>query len=108
MAPDASHFTDRDFPAEVLRADVPVLVDFWAAWCPPCRAIAPTIEALAADYRGVVKVGKLDIDENPATAEAYEVRAIPTLLVFRGGKVVDRLVGAASRARIEAMIRAAA
>ena len=86
-------FTDGNFDAEVLASDVPTLVDFWAVWCGPCRAIAPIVESLAGKYAGQVKVGKLDIDHNQRVAAKYMVKSIPTLLLFKGGKVVEQLVG---------------
>jgi thioredoxin 1 len=89
---------------EVLEADGPVLVDFWAEWCPPCRMIGPSIEALATAYSGRAKVGKLNVDENPAVAQTLGIRSIPTLLVFRGGRVVDQQIGAVPQPRIAAMI----
>ena len=87
-------FTDANFDAEVLKSDVPTLVDFWAVWCGPCRAIAPIVESLAGAYAGKVKVGKLDVDHNQRVAAKYMVRSIPTLLLFKGGKVVEQIVGA--------------
>jgi thioredoxin 1 len=99
--------TDQNFRAEILEADTPALVDFSAVRCAPCRSILPTIEALANDYRGRLKFGKLDVDEHPTTAQRYEVRSIPTLLVFRRGQVVAQIVGAVPRARIEAAIQRA-
>ena len=86
-------FTDENFDAEVLKHDGPVLVDFFAPWCGPCKMMAPTIEKLAKEYDGKVKIGKLDVDENNETGTKYEVQSIPTLLIFKGGKVVDKLVG---------------
>lgn len=87
-------FTDANFESEVLKSDVPVVVDFWATWCGPCRTIAPIIEQLASEYNGKIKVGKLDVDENPQTAIKYGVRSIPTVLFLKNGKVVDTILGA--------------
>jgi thioredoxin 1 len=86
-------FTDGDFDAAVLKSSTPVLVDFWADWCGPCRALAPTIDAVANDYAGKLKVGKLNVDENPAVTMQYSVRGIPTVMIFKGGQVVDQVVG---------------
>ena len=89
--------TDQNFEEEVLNSDVPVLVDFWATWCGPCRIIAPVIIELAEEFKGRAKVAKLDVDHNPATAQNYGVRSIPTLLFFKDGVVVDQLIGAAPK-----------
>jgi thioredoxin 1 len=86
--------TDDNFQTEVLNSDKPVLIDFWAVWCGPCRIIAPIVEELAGEYDGKLKVGKLDVDVNQESAIKYGVRSIPTLLIFKGGKVVDTIIGA--------------
>ncbi|MFA6467348.1 MAG: thioredoxin [Bacteroidota bacterium] len=86
--------TDGNFKSEVLDSQTPVLVDFWATWCGPCKMIAPIIEELATEYNGKMKFGKLDVDANPQVSIQFGIRSIPTLLVFKGGKVVDQIVGA--------------
>ncbi len=101
---DVVVLTDANWKQEVSEAQVPVLVDFWAEWCPPCRMIAPSVDALASTYAGRVKVGKLNVDENPEVSEAFDIRSIPTLLVLREGKVVDQQIGAVPQSRIAAML----
>lgn len=92
--------TDQNFEVEVLKSDKPVLVDFWAVWCGPCKMIAPIVEQLAAEYEGRLKVGKLDVDNNQQSAIKYGVRSIPTLLIFKDGKVVDTIIGAVPKPMI--------
>jgi thioredoxin 1 len=99
-------FTDSDFDTNVLRSNVPVLVDFWAEWCGPCRQIAPTIDVVASEYAGKLKVGKVDVDTNNGTAMRYNVFSIPTLLLFKGGQVVDQRVGAVGKSEVQKMIDA--
>ena len=98
---------ENDFEEAALRSEVPVLVDFTAVWCPPCRTIAPHVESVAARYAGRLKVAKVDADANPELASRYGVRGLPTLLLFKGGEVVGQLVGAVARARIEALVERA-
>jgi thioredoxin 1 len=86
--------TDSNFDAEVIKSDKPVLVDFWAEWCGPCRMIAPIVEELATEYDGTLKVGKMDVDNNPQVPMSFGIRSIPTLLIFKGGRVVEQVVGA--------------
>lgn len=97
--------TDANFDSEVLKSNLPTLVDFWAIWCGPCKQIAPTVDALANEYQGRVKVAKLDVDHNQITAQQYQVRSIPTLLIFKDGRVVGQLVGAAPRSKLEAELQ---
>jgi thioredoxin 1 len=99
-------FTDAGWDKDVLNSDVPVLVDFWAEWCGPCRMMSPTVDAIANDYAGRVKVGKLNVDENGSTSMRYQVRGIPTLLLFKGGKVVEQKVGAVGKSDVQKMLDA--
>ncbi len=100
-----TQFTDVNFEQEVLKADSPVLVDFWAPWCGPCRAVGPIVEELAEAYKDRVKVGKINIDDNPKTATAYGVMSIPTLVLFNKGSIVDKLVGLSPKSRLEGLIK---
>jgi thioredoxin 1 len=99
-------FNDSTFDKDVLSAEVPVLVDFWAEWCGPCRQMTPTIDAIATDYAGRVKVGKVNVDHNNGIAARYNIRGIPTLLLFKGGRVVEQKVGAAPKSEVQRMLDA--
>ena len=99
--------SDDGFEKDVLQSDVPVLVDFWASWCAPCKAIAPVIDDLAEQYDGKVKIAKLNVDENPATPGQYGVRGIPTLILFKDGAVVDQVVGAVPKNQLEGLLNKA-
>jgi thioredoxin 1 len=92
--------TDANFDQEVIKSDIPVLVDFWAVWCGPCKMIAPLVEELAGEYQGKVKIGKLDVDNNPQVSMTYGIRSIPTLLIFRDGKIADQIIGAVPKQAI--------
>ena len=100
-------FTDQNFNAEVLQSDKPVMIDFWAVWCGPCKMIAPFIEELAGEFEDKAKVGKLDVDNNQETAIKYGVRSIPTVLIFKGGKVVDTIIGAVPKVQLKQKLEAA-
>lgn len=103
-SPNIVELTDDNFDSEVLKSDKPILVDFWAVWCGPCRQVAPTVDKLADNYKGKLKVAKMDIDHHQITPQRYGIRSIPTLLVFKNGKVVETIVGALPESKIEAKI----
>ena len=98
---NVNEFTDANFESDVLKAEEPVLVDFWAPWCGPCRQIAPLIEELAGEYDGSVKIGKINIDESPNTAKNFQVMNIPTLMIFKGGQVVETMMGVQSKNKLK-------
>jgi thioredoxin 1 len=97
---DVVTLQDGTFDQEVLKSDTPVLVDFWAVWCGPCKAIAPAVDEIAKEYKGKLKVGKVDVDHAQQVAQRYGIRSIPTLLVFKGGRVVDTIVGAVPKSKL--------
>ena len=104
MANNTMTFTDDNFKEEVLSSTVPVLVDFWAEWCAPCKMIAPSIEEIAADYKGKIKVGKVDVDSNPSVASQYQIRSIPSIMIFKDGKVADQILGAVPKKQIVSVV----
>ncbi len=104
MGQDIKQVGDGDFEAAVLKAPTPTLVDFWAEWCAPCRALSPLVDEMAGKYKGKLQVMKMNIDEHPNTPGRYAVRAIPTLLIFKGGQVVDQVVGLVSRNKLDELI----
>jgi thioredoxin 1 len=101
------HVNDKNFASEVLNSDLPVLVEFWATWCGPCRSISPIVEELAKEFSGRVKVTKLNVDESHTTPTQYGVRGIPTLILFKGGKILDQIIGSVPRTRLKALIEKA-
>jgi thioredoxin 1 len=107
MAGHLVEFTDANFKSEVLEADGPVLVDFWAPWCGPCRALTPIIEQLAGEYSGRVKVGKVNTDDNNQTASGFGISSIPTVMVFKNGEMIDKVVGVPPKAHFDAMLKKA-
>ena len=106
MAGDnVKHLTDAEFEEYVLKSDLPSLVDFWAPWCGPCKAIGPVIEELADEYVGKVQIAKMNVDDNPTTPGKYSIRAIPTLILFKGGEIVDQVTGAVGKTQLIAMLK---
>lgn len=104
MSDDITHITDSSFEQDVLNSDQPVLVDYWAEWCGPCKSIAPVLDEIASEYAGKLKIAKLNIDDNPGTPPKYGVRGIPTLMIFKGGEVQATKVGALSKSQLTAFI----
>ncbi len=104
---NVAEFTDTNFQKEVLESKEPVLVDFWAPWCGPCRMIAPVVEELASEYHGSIKIGKVNIDDSPGAAQNFSVSSIPTLMIFKGGDVIERFVGVQPKARLQKALDAA-
>jgi len=102
---DVLTITDDNFQTEVLASDTPVLVDFWAAWCGPCRQIAPAVEELARQYKGKIKVGKMDIDAHQNVPQKYNIMSIPTLILFKNGQIADQVVGAVPKSKLEAVVQ---
>ena len=107
MAADVITLEDQTFEQEVLKSDTPVLVDFWAVWCQPCKVIAPVVDSLAAKYKGKLKVAKMDVDAHQNVPQQFGIRSIPTLLLFKGGRVVDTIVGAVTKSKLEDSLKKA-
>jgi thioredoxin 1 len=104
---NVQEFNELNFDDEVIKSDLPVLVDFTATWCGPCKAIAPLVDQIADEYQGKAKIGKLDIDDSPGIAQRYGIRGVPTLYVFKGGQVVDKVVGAVPKGKIAELVQRA-
>lgn len=105
MASDAIiELSDSTFETEVVKSDLPVLVDFWAPWCGPCRAIAPLVEEISSSYEGKIKVGRMNVDENQSTTMKFGIRSIPTIIMFKGGEAVDQIIGAVPKGEIERVV----
>lgn len=102
----AETFTDDTFQEDVLKSDKPVLVDFWAEWCGPCRMVGPVVDEMAGEYEGKAKIGKVNVDENPEISTEYGIRSIPSLLIFKGGEVVDQIVGAVPKSQLKKQLDA--
>ncbi len=107
MSVDVKEITDKDFPSDVIKSTLPVLIDFWAPWCAPCRAVAPVVEELAKTYKGKVSFVKMNVDDNSDTPSKYGISSIPTLMLFNKGEVVDRVIGAASRESLDKFVKKA-
>jgi thioredoxin 1 len=99
-----AHISDAEFEQEVIKAEIPVLVDFWAPWCGPCHMVAPMLEELAQELNGKVKIAKMNVDENPNTPPLYGIRAIPTLIIFRGGKIVEQITGVVPKDQLKSKL----